>query len=55
MKVKILPLRRQVTPYLTTPSILGNMWGEAGIRAESEAKQINHTAANGETTWVNKT
>ena len=55
MRVKIPPLRRQVTPYLTTPSILGNMWGEAGNRAESGLKQIRFPAANGETAWVNKT
>ncbi|NEO00059.1 MAG: hypothetical protein F6K50_32695 [Moorea sp. SIO3I7] len=53
MQVKALPLRRQVTPYLATPRKAATFQSEAGIRAESEAKQISHTAANGEMTWIN--
>ncbi len=55
MRVKVPSCKRTVTPYLTTPSRLGNLWGEAGIRAESGLKQIRFPAANGETAWVNKT
>ncbi len=55
MRVKIPPLRRQVTLYLTTLGRLGNLWGEAGIRAQSGLKQIRFPGANGETARVNKT
>lgn len=47
-------MRRQVTPYLTTPSRLGNLWGEAGSRAQSELKQIRHTGAKREMIWANR-
>ncbi len=43
-----------MTPYLTTVTELGFSEAEAGIRAESEVKQISHTAANGEVAWENK-
>ncbi|NEP53287.1 MAG: hypothetical protein F6K65_32575 [Moorea sp. SIO3C2] len=48
--MKTLPLKRQVTPYLATPRKAATSQSEAGIRAESEVKQISHTAANGEMT-----
>jgi hypothetical protein len=40
MWVKTPPLRRQLTPYLSTSSKLGILQNEAGSRAQSEAKQI---------------
>ncbi|WP_414590203.1 hypothetical protein [Scytonema sp. PCC 10023] len=49
---QVLPLRRQVTPDLSTPSRLGNLQSEAGNRAQSEVKQEDHTGANGEMAWV---
>ena len=53
--MKVPSCRRTVTPYLTTVTRLGILEAEAGNRAESEVKQISHTAANGEVARVNKT
>jgi len=36
MWVKVPPLKRQLTPYLSTPSRLGILQSEAGGRAQSE-------------------
>ncbi len=54
MRVKVPPLRRQVTPYLATSSRGGNLRGEAGSRAESEAKQIATLPKRGEVARANK-
>ncbi|NEO41005.1 MAG: hypothetical protein F6J90_33605 [Moorea sp. SIOASIH] len=45
-------MKRQVTPYLATPSKAATLQSEAGIRAESEVNQMCHTAANREATRV---
>ncbi|AOW99771.1 hypothetical protein BJP34_10160 [Moorena producens PAL-8-15-08-1] len=52
MMVKTHPLRKQVTPYLGHTEQAATLQSEAGTRAELEVKQISHTTAKGETTWV---
>lgn len=55
LEKQALPLRRQVTPYLPTATILGIMETEAGNRAQSVVKQAgNNTGAKGEMARVNK-
>ena len=45
---QVLPLRRQVTPYLPTVTILGIMEAEAGNRTQSVVKQAGtNTGVNG--------
>lgn len=51
---QVLPLRRQVTPYLPTVTVLGITEAEAGNRTQPEPKQEWHTGVNGGMTWVNK-
>lgn len=50
----VLPLRRQVNPYLPTVSVLGITQAEAGNRTQSEVTQVHHTGVNGGVAWVNK-
>ncbi|AOX03903.1 hypothetical protein BJP34_34730 [Moorena producens PAL-8-15-08-1] len=52
MVVKVHPIERYVTPYLATPSKAATSQSDAGNRAESEANQMCHTAANREVTRV---
>lgn len=53
MWVKAPPLRRQLTPYLSTPSRLGILQSEAGSRAQSEETEAgSHTGANRGMSWI---
>jgi hypothetical protein len=49
MEVKVLPFR--VKSDSLSDHAETNHQSEAGIRAESEVNQINHTAANREILW----
>lgn len=52
--MKTSPVRRDVTPNLPTPNRLEILQSEAGVRTQSEAKQVGCTGVKGEMTWVNK-
>ena len=54
MRVKVPPIRGDVTPNLPTPSRLGILQSEAGNRTQPDTKQISDTGVKRETIRVNQ-